>query len=97
MLGYDSNLVADQTQQADEDRVKRRFIGLLSSALGVDQTMTASDAVAARGTGQYILANSDGTYSVQGQPISNLNAAPSVAGIPVGWLLLAGLAYVLFK
>lgn len=92
-----SQLIADQTEQADEDRTKRAFIGFLSSVLGVDQTMTAADAVPARGTGQFILANSDGTYSVQGQPISNLNNAPAVAGIPVGWLLLAGLAYVLFK
>lgn len=86
-------------QQADEDRTKRLFIGFLSSALGVDQTMHGEDSVPSRGTGDYIIANPDGSYSALGQPVSNLNRAPAqtVQGLPVGLLMLAGLAYMLFK
>ncbi len=90
-------LVADQAQSADEERTKRLFVGFLASVLGVDQTMNGADSVPAQRTGQYIVGNPDGTYSVQGQSSSNLNTQSTVAGFPVGLLLLAGLAYVVLK
>lgn len=94
-----SQLIADQTAQADEDRTKRAFIGFLSSVLGVDQTLNSTDSMPTSGAapGQYIIANPDGTYSVQGQSVSNLNIPATVAGVPIGLLLLAGLAYVLLR
>lgn len=94
-----AQLIADQTAQADEDRTKRLFIGFLSSVLGVDQTLNTADASPTMGAapGQYVIANPDGTYSVQGQSVSNLNIPATVAGVPVGLLLLAGLAYVLLR
>lgn len=91
-----ANLVADQTTRADEDRTKRAFIGFLSSVLGVDQTMTSADGQVGSPTGQYVIANPTGTYSVQGQPVSNLNTA-TIAGVPVGFILLAALAFALLN
>ncbi len=94
-----SQLIADQTAQADEDRTKRLFVGFLSSVLGVDQTMNGVDAVPTAGNspGQYVIANPDGTFSVQGQSVSNLNIPATVAGVPVGLLLMAALAFVLLR
>lgn len=93
-----SALMADQAKQADEDRTKRAFIGFLSSVLGVDQTMNGADSAVGSAPGQYVIAdNPNGNYSVQGQPRSNLNTAQTVAGVPVGFLLIAGLAYMLLK
>ena len=96
---YESQQLADQTKQADKERTARAFIGFLSSALGVDQTLNSVDASPTAGSapGQYVIANPDGTYSVQGQSVSNLNIPSTVAGVPVGLLLLAGLAYVLLR
>lgn len=86
--------------QADEARTKRAFIGLLSSALGVDQIMTTDDAWAANTPGQYVIANPDGTYSKVGQSVSNLNSGNLAAGgftITPGLLIVGALAFLLFK
>lgn len=82
---------------SDEARTKRLFIGFLSSVLGVDQTMTGEDGLPSSPTGVYTIANPDGTYSVQGQSVSNQNTgAGAVAGISPGMLLLlVGLVFVL--
>lgn len=97
-----SALVADQEAMADEARTKRLFIGFLSSVLGVDQTMVSADGTPASNTGQYVYANPNGTYSVQGQPVSNLNTGSAslpatVAGFPTGLVILAGLAYLMLR
>ena len=82
-----------QVQQADEFRTKRLFVGLLSSALGIDQTYNNDDYYASNAPDQYVIANPDGTFSVQGRARSNLNSASTAAGlvIPPGLLLLGGL------
>lgn len=91
-------LTADQTEQADEVRTKRLFIGFLSSVLGVDQTLNGQDGAPVRTTGQYLIANPDGTYSVLGQSVSNQNtAAATAAGFPVPLLLLVGVFLFLLK
>lgn len=88
-----NGLDTPQVAQADEDRTKRMFIGLLSSALGVDQTYAADDYHVGNAPDQYVIANPDGTYSVQGRARSNLNSGAAAAGlvIPPGLLLLGGL------
>lgn len=97
-MGYDSQLVADQTDQQDQARVSRAFVGFLSSVLGVDQPLTSDDAYAAQRTGQYVIANPDGSYSIQGQAVSNRQAG-AAAGLVLSptLLLLAGLAFLLLR
>lgn len=96
---WDEQLVADATRTADEERTKRAFIGFLSTALGVDQTPVGQDAVMGRGTGQFTVANPDGTYSVQGQAVSNVQGVIGPGGLMItpGLLLLVGVAYLLLK
>lgn len=93
-----SGLVADQVSAADEERTKRAFVGFLSSVLGVDQTMTSADGQVGNATGQYVIAdNRNGNYSTLGQPVSNQNAGMSIAGVPLGLILLAGVAFALLS
>lgn len=92
-----SALTADQEQAADEDRTKRLFIGFLTSALGVDQTYIGADGQPASQTGQYTILNPDGSYSVQGQSVSNQNTVAGALGLSPGLLLLIGLAFFLLK
>lgn len=98
MPSYDAKLVADQTEQQDQMRVSRAFVGFLSSVLGVDQPLTTDDAIAAQRTGQYVIANPDGSYSVQGMSVSNRQASAQ-AGLVLSptLLLLAGLAFLLLR
>lgn len=94
----DSTLNPTQAQNADEERTKRAFIGFLSSALGVDQSYTSEDAVPSNQTGQYTIANPDGTVSVLGQPVSNAQrgiSAPAGIVITPGLLLVIGLVLYL--
>ena len=86
----------DPNYDADEWRTKRAFVGFLSSVLGVDQTGNNVDYYAANRADQYIIGNPDGSYSALGQPVSNKQAG-TVAGIPTGFLLLAGLALLLLR
>jgi len=83
----DANAAAEQ----DQLRTKRVFVGLLASALGVDQTYTTADSVPASTPGQFSVANPDGTASVQGQPISNLNTPVAALSVSPGMLLVVGL------
>lgn len=97
-MGSYSDLVASQTEQQDEQRTKRAFVGFLSSVLGVDQVYTNDDASASQASGQYIIANPDGTYSRLGQPVSNIQRT-SAGGLVLspGLLILAGLAFFLLR
>jgi hypothetical protein len=89
---------ADQIREADEQRTKRMFVGLMASLLGVqDQTYTTDDNQARGQVGQFTIANPDGGVSVQGQPVSNMNTVTAVAGIPVPWLMLGALAFFLLR
>lgn len=93
MTVYNINgLDTAQVQQADETRAKRMFIGLLSGFMGVDQNYTGEDGYIANAPNQFVIANPDGTYSVQGRNQSNLQgiASANTLGIPTVLLLLAG-------
>lgn len=96
---WDQQLVADATREADEDRTKRAFIGFLSSALGVDQTPVGQDGYMGRSTDQFSLANPDGSQSLLGRSVSNVQAGFGPAGLVIspGLLLLAGVAFFLLK
>ena len=87
----------DPTYQADDERTRRLFVGFLSSVLGVDQTVNGVDYGAGNRADQYIISNPDGTYSQLGQPVSSQQGRAPVAGIPTGFLLLAGLALLLLR
>jgi len=93
---------AQLVDQADQQRVQRAFIGLFASLLGSDQTNLNDDAYAANRTGQYIIANPNGTYSQQGQPVSNqqtlLGTTPGGLVVSLPLLLIgAALAYFALK
>ena len=91
-------LTADQAQLEDEQRTKRLFVGFLSSVLGVDQLRTTDDNNANGSTGQFMIANPDGTYSALGRSVSNQQSTvASSLGVSPGLLLLAGLAWFLLR
>lgn len=106
-MGYNTaGAEAVAARQADEDRVARAFVGFMSAALGVDQTYQGQDALIASPPGTFIVAAPDGSYSVLGQPVSNLNAgAPARApdginlfGIQVpSIVVLAGLGWLAYR
>ena len=92
-----SQATADSINAAgsDEERTKRMFVGFLSSALGVDNLYASTDNQVGNPTGQYIIANPDGTASVQGQPVSNRQSV-AATGLSPGMMLLlvAGLVWL---
>lgn len=90
----------DAIRAADEQRVRRQVAGLISTALGVDQIYTDTDARVQNGTGNNITSNDTGQYAITGQPFSNLNASIGPNGLSIGaplLLLLAGLAWWALK
>jgi hypothetical protein len=89
----------DAIQQADEDRTKRAFVGFLSSALGIDQTYANDDFLPSNQTGQYIIANPDGSFSQVGRSVSNLQTVQGVPGFVLtpGMVVLAIAGYLLFR
>lgn len=93
MVYTTSGLTAEQVQQADEERTKRAFIGFLSSAVGLDQTYANDDPFVGQQTGQYVIANPDGSYSVQGRSASNQQ---SITGAASGLVITPGLLVVGF-
>ena len=96
-----SEATALRENEADEERTKRLFVGLFASALGVDQNYVGDDGRALSPTGQYIIANPDGTYSELGRSVSNVQqaAAPAASGLTLspGLLLVLGVALLLLK
>lgn len=66
-----SSYIADQEYEADKARTLRAFVGFATSLLGDDQTYASDDMIAASPTGQYRIANPDGSSSVLGQPVSS--------------------------
>lgn len=97
MYVYNAAQNADAEAAQDEQRTKRLFVGMIASALGVDQNYSADDGQVYQRTGQYTIANSDGGAAILGQSVSNGNTVTQVAGIPVGWIVLAGLAFLLMR
>jgi t-SNARE complex subunit (syntaxin) len=89
-----------EVMTADEQRTKRMFVGFLSSALGIDQTYANEDGYVGNASGQYIIANPDGTYSKVGQSVSNQNNGSAAAGLVLtpGLLMVGALiAFLMFK
>lgn len=92
-----------EAEAADRERVFRTFVGFTAGLLGVDQTNLNDDAVAGNRTGQYIVANPNGAYSVQGQSVSNqqsllgTTASGSLVLSPVLLLIGGALLYFAFS
>lgn len=84
-------------QENDLTRAMRSFVGLGVSIVGPDQNLNGEDPVATQPTGQFVIANPDGTQSVQGLAKSNVqrvtDAKPSGVS-PMVMLAGAGLAAV---
>lgn len=88
---------ANQAEDADEARTKRLFVGVFASLLGVEQNYITDDGRVIGPVNQFTIANPDGGAAVVGQPISNTNTVSAVGGIPIGWLMLAGVAWLLMR
>lgn len=87
-------------EESDLTRTLRLFTGLSNTIVGADQNMNGEDPFASNRTGQYTIANPDGTYSVMGMPRSNLQTpmAASAAGASLmPLLLIAGVVYFLVR
>ncbi len=59
-------------QDSDLTRAQRFFVGLNTTIVGPDQNMNGEDPMVAQSTGQFVIANPDGTQSVQGIARSNV-------------------------
>lgn len=91
------------TIEQDDERAMRMFVGLFRSLLGQDQTDPYLDADP---TGerlvQFQIANPDGTASIVGKPVSNVQqgAQPmpvTVGGVPLSWLVLGAAAWLILR
>ena len=91
--------LVDQTAAADQSRTMRAFVGFLASAVGTDQNYAGEDANPTNSNQQYnYIANPDGTYSVVGKPVSNVQSqAASASMSPVLLIGLAVGAFLLLK
>lgn len=88
------NSIPGQTNQSITDRV---FVGLGYSIVGnSDQAYVGGDSRIQNNTGQFAIANPDGSVSIVGQPVSNLQG--TVAGLPMGTMAMgvAAIAAVWF-
>lgn len=77
-----------QPTESDTDRTNRLFLGFFNSIVGSDQTYVGQDQSVVNSTGQFVVANPDGTYSVAGVARSNLQPVVAAAGIGLMPLLL---------
>lgn len=73
---------ANQVQDADTLRVTRAFVGFLNSALGTDQNYIGEDSYVGNAPGQYIIANADGSYSIIGKSVSNVQGQTQTITYP---------------
>jgi len=77
-------------QESDWDRAARMFVGFSNSIVGnTDQVYAGNDTSVYNATGQFTVANPDGTYSVAGVPRSNIQPL-QVAGVGLMPLILIG-------
>ena len=93
-------------QQGDAERAWRMFVGLAGLYLGDDQTAAGSDGLIYNPTGQFQIASPNGSVSVVGKPISNLQGGgtsgttltPGTVSIsPAMLLLIAAGLYLALK
>jgi hypothetical protein len=84
--------------QQDQQRTGRLFLAAIGSAMGInDQSYLGQDSYAVNFPGQYQTIGMNGAIGVEGRPISNAQRTGTVAGIPVGLLLVIGLVFLLKK
>ncbi len=87
----------------DEEKAVSLFLGMGNTITGPDQTYVGMDGTAVNQTGQFRMANPDGSYSVQGLPRSNLQTFGAAQSVNVGGfqlpgvLVLAGLGSLIMK
>jgi hypothetical protein len=84
-------MIDAQTQQADNLRPLRAFVGALQGYLGTDQTYANQDNVAVNPPLQYQVIGPNGQVGQEGRPVSNAQPL-AMLGSPV--VLLIGVAIV---
>lgn len=84
-------------EENDLTRALRLFTGMSNTIVGSDQNLNGEDPYVSNRTGQYVIANPDGTYSQMGMPRSNMQSPlQSAAGISMLPLMfIGGLIYFL--
>ena len=70
--GTNSTLV--MPVESDLTRTLRMFTGMANSIVGSDQNLNGEDPYASNQTGQYTIANPDGTYATMGLARSSMQA-----------------------
>jgi len=83
-------------QQQDALRTKRAFISFLSTAFGVDQTLSSTDAYAVNTPRQYQTIGPGGLVGVEGTSSSN-GQTVAVVTSPLVLLALAVGVYLIWK
>lgn len=83
------------TQQTDASVTTRLFAGFLNSIVGAENNYVGEDASVGNPTGQYVIANPDGSVSVVGQARSNLQGASMPTGTPP-LLMLLGIGALIY-
>ena len=85
--------------ETDATRANRLFVGLVNSIVGSDQNYIGQDGNPINPTGQFSIANPDGSMSVMGIARSNQQSvASSATGINLPVIAVACLAaYMLLK
>ena len=77
-------------------RAMRSFVGLSTTIVGPEQNLNGEDPMVAQPTGQFVIANPDGTASVQGIAKSNVQGSTASPSKPASGIspkvVLAGLA-----
>jgi hypothetical protein len=95
--GTDSTLV--MPAESDLTRALRMFTGMANSIVGTDQNLNGEDPYASNQTGQYTIANPDGTYATMGLARSSMQAPlqTSAGGSLLPLLALIGAAFYFLK
>jgi pectin methylesterase-like acyl-CoA thioesterase len=86
-----------QQTQGDNQRTIRAFVDLANSMLGDSQTVIGYDPSPYNPTGQFTIASPDGTFSVQGQPVSNAQPITASAAISPRLLIIGALAWLILR
>ena len=81
-------------QDSDLTRAMKSFVGLSTTIVGPDQNFNGEDPLVAQRTGQFVIANPNGTQSVQGLARSNVQGKSQTAATSgtSPKLVLSGLA-----
>jgi len=85
--------------ESDLTRALRMFTGMANSIVGNDQNLNGEDPYASNQTGQFTIANPDGTYATMGLARSNMQAQlqqSAAGGSPLLlFTLIGGVLYFL--